>query len=247
MAQDALELRRMLRGFTPKSSQHLLGYVQVLEFERAGRIPPPRLSLPKDRLIRRSIQIKVSALDPAEKKAVADYAQYLRRCQRAQAYPKAVPANRKVSWWSPTPPTIVMEALRLADVGPRDVVFDLGCGDGRVVVNAARFFGARAVGFDIDSSKVHQARRRVRNAGVTHLVQIRNQSMLAVPDLYKATVLYLYLTQRALGRVIPLLRRRCRPGTRIVTVDTWNKRWPPEKELRVLVRQYRWRVGLWYV
>jgi SAM-dependent methyltransferase len=186
-------------------------------------------------------------LDPYGKSAVVDYAKYLQRCQRAQNSQRAIPANRKVSWWAPTPQAIVIEALRLAEVTPRDVVFDLGCGDGRVVADAARFFGARAVGFDIDPAKVRQARKRVRVKGVADLVQVRKQSMLAIPDLYKATVLYLYLTQRALNRVIPILKRRCRPGTRLVTVDTWNRRWAPEKEMRVVVRQYRWRIGLWYV
>jgi SAM-dependent methyltransferase len=247
MPQEALELRNMLRGFTHKSSQHLLDYVQLLEQERAGRNPPPRLSLPKQRFVRQSIRAKLGVLDPYGKSAVVDYAKYLQRCQRAQNSQRAIPANRKVSWWAPTPQAIVIEALRLAEVTPRDVVFDLGCGDGRVVADAARFFGARAVGFDIDPAKVRQARKRVRVKGVADLVQVRKQSMLAIPDLYKATVLYLYLTQRALNRVIPILKRRCRPGTRLVTVDTWNRRWAPEKEMRVVVRQYRWRIGLWYV
>ena len=186
-------------------------------------------------------------MNPPERAAVRDYARYLLRCQRAGTAQSSNPANKKVSWWSPTPRMVVIEALRLADLGPNDLLFDLGCGDGRVIVDAARLFGSRAIGFDVNAARVGQSRHKIRKARVGDLVQVRLQSIMAIPDLFEATVIYLYLTQRALNTVIPIVRRRCRPGTRIVTVDTWNRRWMPEKELFVRRLGYRWRVGVWYV
>jgi SAM-dependent methyltransferase len=247
MAASPVKVREILRGFTRRSSQHLLDYVHVLEQERSEKSPSPELTLPQQPFIRRVIASKLRGMAPPDRAAVRDYASYLRRCQRARAARSPIPANKRISWWSPTPQTVVMEALRLADLVPQDVLFDLGCGDGRVIVNAARLFGSRAVGFDIDRARVREARKRIRKAGVGDLVQVRAESILAIPDLFKATVVYVYLTQGALNRVIPILRRRCRPGTRIVSVDTWNRRWRPEKELFVRRLRYRWRVGLWYV
>lgn len=152
-----------------------------------------------------------------------------------------------LSGWVPTPNNIIVDALRLAAVGPRDFVFDLGCGDGRVVALAARRFGARAVGFDIDPALLQMARRRISQLGVAHLAKLRRRNMLRIPELCQASVVYLFLPQPTLNQIRWILLRDCRAGTRVVSVDSWLYGWPTEKELLVRGPRYSWRVGLWYV
>src|SRR5215467_13399799 len=92
-----------------------------------------------------------------------------------------------VSGWSPTPIAVVTEALRLAELGSGDLLFDLGCGDGRVVVRAAKMAGARAIGVDIDRSLLRSTRQRIERAGVGDHVRIRRQNLLAIPDIRRAS------------------------------------------------------------
>jgi SAM-dependent methyltransferase len=243
----SVKFRKLIAGLTNEGSQYLLDYVDRVQAERSGNLPSPRLRLPREPFVRKALTSKISGLDNETKSEVAAYAQYLKMCERAGVSQAPLPANQKVCWWSPTPRSVVIEALKLAEVGPEDIVFDLGCGDGRVIVDAARLFGARAVGFDIDPKRIREARGRIKRTRVGNRVQARRRSILAIPDLYKATVIYLYLTQRALSKVIPILAARCRPGTRIVTVDTWNRQWLAEKELSLAGWRYKWKLGLWYV
>jgi SAM-dependent methyltransferase len=155
--------------------------------------------------------------------------------------------KRMLSGWAPTPLPLVTDALRLANVNADDIVFDLGCGDGRVLVRAARMFGAKAIGFDIHPRRIREARRRARNSGAGNLVRIRRQDMLSIPDLHRATVVFLYLPQRAVNRLKPVLRKRCRKGTRIISVSSWVYRWKTKKELIVRINGVKWYVGLWVV
>jgi ribosomal protein L11 methylase PrmA len=152
-----------------------------------------------------------------------------------------------LSGWAPTPPQVVTEALRLADLTANDILFDLGCGDGRVVVRAAKMFGATAIGFDIHPQRIQQSRGRARRFGVGDLVRVRRQDMLSIPDLDRATVVYLYLPQRTVNRLKPMLRKRCQEGARIVSVSTWLFNWKTEKELTMRVNGRRWYIGLWIV
>src|SRR5512141_2013981 len=101
-----------------------------------------------------------------------------------------------------TPREVVVEMLRLARVGREDVVYDLGCGDGRIVIAAARDFGARGVGIEISPEHVAAARANAEKAGVAHRVEIREQDIFDA-DLRNATVVTLYL--------LPDLNRRLRP------------------------------------
>jgi ribosomal protein L11 methylase PrmA len=155
--------------------------------------------------------------------------------------------NKSVSGWSPTPIPIVTAALEFANADDTDVVYDLGCGDGRVVVRAARMFGARAVGFDIDRRRIQQTRARIRQRGVTHLASVRRHDLLSIPTLHEATLIYLYLPQRAVTRLKPVLRNRCRPGTRIVSVGAWFHSWRTRKELMLRTKKWNWYIGLWKV
>ncbi len=130
----------------------------------------------------------------------------------------------------PTPHDVVDEMLVLAGVGKDDVVYDLGCGDGRIVVAAAKRFGCRAVGVDIDPLRIKDARRNVNKNHVEHLVTIREGDLFQV-DLSEATVVTLYLSTRYNTRLIPQLERM-KPGSRIVSHLFGIKGLKPDKVVR---------------
>lgn len=114
-----------------------------------------------------------------------------------------------------TPPDVVERMLTLAGTTSRDVVYDLGCGDGRIVIAAARRFGARGVGVDIDRSLIAKAQAAAREAGVDHLVIFKVQDAMTV-DVSDATVVTLYLLAASNAKLRPELTRMLRPGARIV-------------------------------
>ncbi|MBM4089930.1 MAG: methyltransferase domain-containing protein [Planctomycetes bacterium] len=116
----------------------------------------------------------------------------------------------------PTPRDVVGEMLRLAGVKEDDVVYDLGCGDGRIVVEAARKYGCRAVGYDIDPLRVEAARERARLAGVEKRVTIHEQDLFTA-DLHDATVVTLYLSTKYNTQLVPQLKQ-LRPGARVVSL-----------------------------
>lgn len=127
----------------------------------------------------------------------------------------------------PTPQDIVDRMLELAQVGKGDVVYDLGSGDGRIVVTAAKKYGARAVGFEIDQALVSRSRRNIKEAGVEHLAEIREQDLMTV-DLSRATVVTLYLYPAANLGLRPALRRQLKPGSRVVSHDFAMGNWKPD-------------------
>jgi ubiquinone/menaquinone biosynthesis C-methylase UbiE len=115
----------------------------------------------------------------------------------------------------PTPQSVVDRMLELAEVKPGDVVYDLGCGDGRIVVTAAKKFGVKAIGYDIDPQRVKEARENVRQAGVEHLVRIEEADVFTL-DLSGASVVTLYLLPSLNVRLMPQLAK-LKPGSRIVS------------------------------
>lgn len=115
-----------------------------------------------------------------------------------------------------TPPDVVDRMLRLASVSSRDVVYDLGCGDGRIVIAAAQKFGARGVGVDIDPVRIAEAQRNAARAQVEHLVTFRLEDALNT-DVSEATVVTLYLLSAQNVALRPILTRQLRPGARIVS------------------------------
>lgn len=117
----------------------------------------------------------------------------------------------------PTPQPVVDKMLELARVKRGELVYDLGCGDGRIVVTAAKRYGARAVGFDVDPQRIAEARENVQSNGVEHLVTIEQKDIFTL-DLRPANVVTLYLLPRLNVRLIPQLDRM-RPGSRVVSHD----------------------------
>jgi ubiquinone/menaquinone biosynthesis C-methylase UbiE len=133
----------------------------------------------------------------------------------------------------PTKQEVVEEMLRMAGVKPGDLVYDLGCGDGRIVITAAQKFGARGVGIDIDPKRIAEAVENARRAGVERQVEFRLGDLFEA-DIREATVVTLYLLPDVNLRLKPKLRRDLRPGTRVVSHDfAMGDDWKPERTLRL--------------
>lgn len=128
-----------------------------------------------------------------------------------------------------TPQEIVDQMLALGDPKPDELLYDLGCGDGRIVIAAAKHYRCRAVGFDIDPDRVEEARENVRRSGLEEQVTIIEQDVFTL-DLRPADVVTLYLLPRLNARLVPQLRQ-LRPGARIVSHDFDLPKIKPDREL----------------
>jgi len=126
-----------------------------------------------------------------------------------------------------TPPDVVDRMLDLAGVGPDDVVYDLGCGDGRIVIAAAQKYGARGVGIDIDPARIAEAEENARRAGVQRLVTFKLQDALK-SDVSDATVVTLYMLSQINVKLRPILTSDLRRGARIVSHSFAMGDWEPE-------------------
>jgi SAM-dependent methyltransferase len=135
--------------------------------------------------------------------------------------------TRNLAPYVPTPADVVERMLTLAKVGPRDVVYDLGCGDGRIVIAAAQKFGARGVGVDIDANLINQAEANAKAAGVERRVKFVVQDAMTV-DVSDATVVSLYLLSASNVKLRPILTRQLRRGARIVSHSFAMGDWEPE-------------------
>lgn len=126
-----------------------------------------------------------------------------------------------------TPPDVVDRMLALANVDSRDVVYDLGCGDGRIVIAAAQKFGARGVGIDIDPARIYEAEANAKRAGVEKLVKFRLQDALET-DVSDATVVTLYMLSAINVKLRPILTRQLSKGSTIVSHSFAMGDWEPE-------------------
>ena len=144
--------------------------------------------------------------------------------------------------FEPTPMPVVRAMLALADVGPQDVVYDLGSGDGRIVIAAAKEFGARGVGIEIDPALVTRAQANARDAGVSDKVEFRLGDMYAA-DLRPATVVTLFLHPQPNLKLRPKLRSELRPGARVVSYIWDMGDWAPDEVRRANNRQ----IALWRI
>jgi SAM-dependent methyltransferase len=142
----------------------------------------------------------------------------------------AQPADNVAGPYVPTPWPIVDDMLRLADVRPTDVIYDLGSGDGRLVVEAAKRYRARGVGVELQGDLVKAALAGARREGVADRVKFVHGDLFET-DLHDATVVTLYLLPRFATRLVPKLRAELRPGARIVSHDYPLSPWPADKVL----------------
>jgi hypothetical protein len=145
----------------------------------------------------------------------------------------------------PTHEKVVAEMLKVAKVGKNDVLYDLGSGDGRIVITAAKQFGTRGVGVDIDPARVTEARENAKKAGVTDKVKFLQQDLFET-DITEATVVTLYLLPEVNLRLRPKLLSDLKPGTRVVSHNYDMGDWTPLKTLTLKVPQehtiYYWVV-----
>jgi SAM-dependent methyltransferase len=145
-----------------------------------------------------------------------------------------------------TPPEVVVEMLRLARVGPDDVVYDLGSGDGRIVIAAARDFGARGVGIELDPDLVAESARNARRAGVAERTRFLRQDIFDA-DISEATVVTLYLWPDVNLRLRPKLLSQLKPGSRIVSHDFPIGDWQPARVVNFKGPERTHVLSLWIV
>ena len=140
----------------------------------------------------------------------------------------------------PTPQVTVDEMLRIAGVGPKDFVLDLGSGDGRIVITAAKKFGARGLGVDLDHHLVIQSEEGARQAGVEDRAKFIQQDIFKT-DLHQATVITMYLLPFIVRRLKPSLLA-LKPGTRIVSHDFDMEDWKPDQKTYIRKNVFLWIV-----
>lgn len=154
----------------------------------------------------------------------------------------------------PTPMEVVDRMLELAEVKKGDVVYDLGSGDGRIVIRAAKKYGARGVGIELDSELIELSWKKAKEEGVSHLVEFRQEDALKV-DVSPATAVTLYMLPWFNAMLRPTLQQQLKPGSRVVAHDFDIEGWPPtrvEKLPEIEIREggykhqhvlYLWRIG----
>ena len=129
----------------------------------------------------------------------------------------------------PTTEAAVQAMLKLADVKKTDIVYDLGCGDGRIVITAAKNLGARGVGIDINPVRIGEAKENAKKAGIEKLVRFEENDLFEA-DIHEATVVTLFLLPHINLKLRPKLLQDLKPGTRIVSNTFDMGDWKPEKE-----------------
>lgn len=144
----------------------------------------------------------------------------------------------------PTKPEVVAEMLRMAEVGKDDILYDLGCGDGRIVITAAQLYGTRGVGVDIDPERIRESQENAAKAKVTHLVKFMEQDLFKT-DIHEATVVSLYLLTSVNLRLRPKLFAELAPGTRIVSHNYGMDSWKPDQSSVVMVNEMTHNIYFW--
>lgn len=158
----------------------------------------------------------------------------------AQVEPKAAQVNAP---FVTTPPEVVRKMLEMAGLGKNDTLYDLGCGDGRIVIEAARRYGARGVGIDINPQRVREAKENARRAGVAARVEFREQDVFDA-DLREATVVTVYLLPALHVALQPKLQRELRAGARVLSHSFPMGDWKPEQVVQYGgTRIFAWTVG----
>jgi SAM-dependent methyltransferase len=156
---------------------------------------------------------------------------------------------QRLAPYAATPPDVVERMLALAGTTAKDVVYDLGSGDGRIPLAAARIYGARGVGIELDADLVQASRAAAASAGLAGLVEFRQEDAL-LADISPATVVTLYVLASGNARLMPRLKSQLRPGARVVShAFSMGPSWPAEKVEHFVsaagdeVTLYLWTVG----
>jgi uncharacterized protein (TIGR03000 family) len=149
----------------------------------------------------------------------------------------------------PTPNEVVEAMLKLAEVGKEDVVYDLGCGDGRIVVTAVEKFGAkRGVGVDLDSERIRESKENAREHKVEDKVEFRQGDVLDIKDLSAASVVTLYMSDDLNLRLRPILQKTLKPGSRVVSHRFTMGDWKPLKSITITDQDgEKYRLHLWKI
>ena len=153
-------------------------------------------------------------------------------------------------FWEPSPQDVVKEMLKMAAVRSTDVVYDLGCGDGRLVIEAARVTGAHGVGIDLDPQRIKESVENASFAGVTELVRFSNENLFRA-DVSEATVVMLFLFPDVNLRLRPKLIRELKPSTRVVSYCHHMESWEADRSIKIRTSHlYYWvvpanMVGQW--
>jgi SAM-dependent methyltransferase len=162
----------------------------------------------------------------------------------APATAAAKPAPKLDVIWVPSPPEVIKAMLDAAKVGPSDLVYDLGCGEGEILIAAAKR-GARGVGVDLDPERIRNAKANAAREGVADRLTFLEQDLFKT-DVSKASVVTLYLLPELNDRLKPKLLKELRPGTPVVSHDFGMGDWAPEQSIEVpLTRMHR--VFLWRI
>ncbi|HVL58478.1 MAG TPA: methyltransferase domain-containing protein [Burkholderiaceae bacterium] len=157
--------------------------------------------------------------------SAATAAVVLAGCAAPHPVPSAT-AHGAASPYVPSPDSVVAEMLRMADVGPGDFVIDLGSGDGRIVLTAAKVYGARGVGVEIQDALIASSNEAARREHVADRARFMRQDLFET-DLSPASVVTIYLVQETVNRLAPKLQRELRPGARVLSHDYPIEGWRP--------------------
>ena len=157
------------------------------------------------------------------------------------------PADRVRVLYVPTPDAIVAEMIKLAGVGPADVVFEPGCGDARITIAAVKAGARRGVGIDIDPDRVAESRGLVKDAGLADRIEIRQADALEIPDLSEASVVFLYMGDHFNLLIRPHLWRQLKVGARVVSHRFTMGDWKPDRTVSVGLDDPAYELHLWTV
>lgn len=158
-----------------------------------------------------------------------------------------MPIRRPDIGFLPTPPEVVEGMLQLAELNPNDLVYDLGCGDGRILIAAAQRFGVRGVGIDIDCDRVQEATLHAQQVKVGHLLTFQQQDLYE-SEFAAATVVILYLLPHLNLKLRPRIFEQLQPGTRLISHDFDMGDWQPERVMQIPTQEgeiatlYRWTI-----
>lgn len=148
----------------------------------------------------------------------------------------------------PTPEAVVDKMLDMAKVTKGDVVFDLGCGNSIITCMAAKKFGCKGVGVDLNPERIKESEEMIKKFGVKDLVEVRLGDALKVKDLDKANVICLYMLEEFLTKLEPIAQKTLKKGTRIVSHDyKWSDNWPPDVALDFKGPNRTHRLYMWTV